>query len=257
MSCSHRRCSSERSGLHHCGDALDVLHHRRHKLVISNLRCAPAAKSNTSPMAERVANGSHFRCMANSVAVYCAPADRVIIEQPRSDVHDCYRPADQVLQPWMFDVPHEKEWCLIVRGVGPFSPVATTDLREKPPHRSVCFDPLERERLRSRTDPRMARGMVRQINLLDEPGGRQPVFAEEIELLATGCAARNIPVPAWYRTPFRGDAEATHWLVEAPSENTASGTAHTCAATQRRATHARAARAWRALERSESERTAA
>ena len=66
--------------------------------------------------------------------------------------------------PTDFGVPFDKTWCLWTRGLGTFAPTAPVLATAAPPHRTVCYDPVERGHLRAATPSMLATGIVSQID---------------------------------------------------------------------------------------------
>jgi hypothetical protein len=212
LSCDHRECESSMGGLHYCGDVADVLWRRRWALVIGHPPCGPTALSNKAGKAQRIASGEHFEALALVVQIICAPADRVIVEQPLSDLAACYSAPTQQWSPHEFGVDQEKPWCIWSRNVGEVRPTAPTTARAAvQPHRVICYDATERERLRSRTDERMALAIAQQIDLSAAATEPQPLLALELERLASGYARRFGVVPAHYAEPLQRRAPPQAW----------------------------------------------
>ena len=86
-------------------------------------------------------------------------------------------------------MPYSKTWCLWHRGGDiqappPTSPGATAT--ETAPHRALHYDRDERERLRSRTPPALADALCSAINIDARAPPGQPLFHEEVLVLAAG-----------------------------------------------------------------------
>ena len=181
--------SAAHQSLHYCGDVRDLLWTRRWRLVVSHPPCHAATKSNTTGRDERIANGELWFSMLFWLMLYCAPADIAVNEQPPSLLEEAYRPPDTRLQFLDYGVPYSKTWCLWHRGGDiqappPTSPGATAT--ETAPHRALHHDRDERERLRSRTPPAIADALCSAIDIDARAPPGQPLFHEEVLLLAAG-----------------------------------------------------------------------
>jgi hypothetical protein len=227
ISSDYRHSSSTRGGLHHCGCVLEIMFSRRWGLVIGHPSCAPAAKSNTTKRDERLASGELWDGMAFALLIYCAPAAMVIVEQPPSELEWAFRPPDQRLQFLDFQVDYTKQWLLWTRGVDfHFTPTGRASKRTAPAHRELCFDQDEREHRRSPTPPALAQAIAQQLRL----GGRsrQPLFAIEVEEMATRVTEHGWVVPTDYATaalhsaPRQGDVT----LLRAASATVPAGNGH-------------------------------
>ena len=186
------RLTEGNAGLHYCGEARDILWTRRWRLLIAHPSCRAAAASNKAGRDARVASGELFFGMAFAVLLYSAPADVAIVEQPASLLEKAYRPPDTRLQFLDYGVPYSKEWCLWHRGGDIKAPPPSTPgaaAAARAPHRTVHHDRDERERLRSRTPAAIAEALCSAIDLEAHRPHGQPLYHEEVNVLASGYRA--------------------------------------------------------------------
>ena len=93
---------------------------------------------------------------------------RVAIENPVGIMSRLYRKPDQVIQPWQFGYPETKATCLWLRGLPPLAPThdvfdEMVRLPDAEAHRVHHMAPgPDRQRLRGRTYPGIARAMAEQ-----------------------------------------------------------------------------------------------
>jgi len=204
-------------GLHYCGDVMDIIWKRWWFLVAGHPPCAPAAKSNKNKGADkggllaRLRSGSHFRGMALVVILYSAPSDYAYVEQPDSDLDECWRKPNLTVWHHEHGLPYSKPWRLRSRGILQVVPSDEVRVQETAPHRTHCFDPIERDRIRSETPPSLASGFAAGLRL-ESRKAPPPNLWLEIEALATGYANNGWPVPADYKD-LRAVTQPNAWLV--------------------------------------------
>ncbi|AKT48216.1 hypothetical protein ADJ70_03345 [Olsenella sp. oral taxon 807] len=93
---------------------------------------------------------------------------RVAVENPVGIMSRLYRKPDQVIQPWQFGHPETKATCLWLRGLPPLVPTHDVSdemarLPDAMAHRVHHMAPgPDRQRLRGRTYPGIARAMAEQ-----------------------------------------------------------------------------------------------
>ena len=219
LTCDYRQ--ADRAGrLHYPGDFKDILWHRRWKLIFGNPPCHPTSKSNTTGLYERYMDGSHWGAHITILLLWCAPADRVILEQPPSDISDSWRQPDQVVQHQRCGLPYSKEWQLYHRG-DDIPTFATGDITPRAgiaPHRERMHDRTERERVHSLTPPAVAQLICTQLaDALDmhlpvgQTASTQPIFQIEVERLAERYQ-RIHPLPAHYADPWAAGRAPEAWL---------------------------------------------
>ena len=92
-------------------------------------------------------------------ALYAAPVPRIAIENPRG-LNRFWRPADQVIQPWMFGAGETKATCLWLKGIPPL--MATVVSTGRQPRVAWVGPGPERWKQRSRTLPEIAAAMAEQ-----------------------------------------------------------------------------------------------
>lgn len=107
--------------------------------------------------------------------LYRAPIARVCVENPIGVVSTLFRPADQIIQPWMFGNEQRKGTCLWMRrlpGILPTKVVEPEKVKGTSPkgkkYYSMNWLPQsdERWKIRSRTFPGVAAAMAEQWGIL-------------------------------------------------------------------------------------------
>jgi hypothetical protein len=107
--------------------------------------------------------------------LYRAPIARVCVENPIGVVSTLFRPADQIIQPWMFGNEQRKGTCLWMRrlpGILPTKVVEPESVKGISPkgkkYYSMNWLPQsdERWKIRSRTFPGVAAAMAEQWGIL-------------------------------------------------------------------------------------------
>lgn len=107
-----------------------------------------------------------------------AGCDKIVIENPVGYMSTFYRKPDQIIQPYMFGDPFEKKTCLWLKGVEPLKPTNEVKPPERKKFKSGKTMPEwyaeawnlpkeERQKLRSKTFPGIAKAMAEQWGGLD------------------------------------------------------------------------------------------
>lgn len=105
--------------------------------------------------------------------------ERVAIENPVGIMSTIWRKPDQIIQPWQFGDPYEKKTCLWLKGLPVLSP---TGIVEPEPRRRYAsgkslpswyadawnLSKEQRQRVRSKTFPGIARAMAEQWGTVGE-----------------------------------------------------------------------------------------
>jgi hypothetical protein len=104
-------------------------------------------------------SSERLRALQFVEALWAQPVPRIAIENPRG-LNRLWRPADQVIQPWMFGEPERKATCLWLRGVAPL--LATSVELERRSRVAYVAPGPERWKERSRTLRGVARAMAEQ-----------------------------------------------------------------------------------------------
>lgn len=102
-----------------------------------------------------------------------AVCDKIVVENPVGYMSSYYRKADQIIQPYMFGDPFEKKTCLWLKGVEPLKPTNEVKPPERKKFKSGKTMPEwyaeawnlpkeERQKLRSKTFPGIAKAMAEQ-----------------------------------------------------------------------------------------------
>ena len=138
-------------------------------MVIAFPPCTHLACSGARWFAEKRRDGRQ----QSAIGLFLARATldhvpRVAIENPVGIMSRLYRKPDQVIQPWQFGHPETKATCLWLRGLPPLAPThdvfdEMVRLPDAEAHRVHHMAPgPDRQRLRGRTYPGIARAMAEQ-----------------------------------------------------------------------------------------------
>lgn len=121
-----------------------------------------------------------------------APIPRIGLENPRSLISSRIRPADQLIQPWMFGHGEVKATCLWLKGLPKLVPTAFVQGREARVHRMAPGPNRWRER--SRTFTGVAAAMAAQWGSLGVEGAK-PHLGGEVPRPGAGEGAWAEPLP--------------------------------------------------------------
>lgn len=146
-------------GPHYQGDVFDVIDYPW-DLMIAHPPCTHLAVSGARHFAEKRMDGRQQAAVAFFMKLARAPIAKIAIENPVCIMSSLYRPADQIVQPWMFGHGETKATCLWLKGLKPLRPTDIVDGREPRIH----FMPPSEDRwkLRSETYMGIAEAMADQ-----------------------------------------------------------------------------------------------
>lgn len=199
------RRSERPEGLHYRGDAREIAFRRRWRLLIAHPWCRDIARSSAATRDAKEQRGDVWRGLAGVLLWICAPADAVIVEQPIG-LYEVYGSApSQTVQPWMFGDGPQKTWRLFTSdNVPPLRATHVVAGRSTREHRAPVYDPVERERARSRTPPGIAAALAAQVIPGRLPPRRvpPPIYMVEVAKLAATYAAAGKPLPIAYDAAF-------------------------------------------------------
>ena len=191
---------SDVPGLHYIGDARDLLALKRWRVVIGFPPCTNTACSGAMYFPEKRADGRQWWSMAFFASLLCADADAVLLEHPRSSVHQFLRAPDVVLHPYHFGVPKSKAtgfWC-----AGSARPPQPTTVVEpqggvgRDAHTTFELSRKERARVRSRLFPEVADAIAAAVNPdTAAVGGTTPDFGEVVRAMALRWTAAGHELP--------------------------------------------------------------
>lgn len=157
--------AEDRSNRHIVGDARDLLHDGWDMLIVAHPPCTRLCNSGVRWLAERDLWAELDDAAALFSAFWCAPIQRVCVENPvmhrhaKARIRD-YQPPAQSIQPWQFGHGETKRTCLWLRGLPPLTPTDIVAGREARVHRMPPGP--DRWRERSRFFPGIAAAMASQ-----------------------------------------------------------------------------------------------
>lgn len=146
-------------GPHYQGDVFDVIDYPW-DLMIAHPPCTHLAVSGARHFVDKRMDGRQQAAVAFFMRLVRAPIPKIAIENPVCIMSSLYRPADQIIQPWMFGHGETKATCLWLKGLKPLRPTDIVDGREPRIH----FMPptADRWKLRSETYLGIAEAMADQ-----------------------------------------------------------------------------------------------
>lgn len=146
-------------GPHYQGDVFDVIDYPW-DLMIAHPPCTHLSVSGARHFAEKRMDGRQQAAAAFFMRLARAPIPKIAIENPVCVMSSLYRPADQIIQPWMFGHGETKATCLWLKGLKLLRPTDIVDGREPRIH----FMPPSEDRwkLRSETYMGIAEAMADQ-----------------------------------------------------------------------------------------------
>lgn len=107
-----------------------------------------------------------------------ADCDRIAIENPMGIMQTAYRPADQIIHPWMFGEPYAKKTCLWLKGLPPLKVQTKTPPADVYSYawrtldddgHPIAWGTPEIAKQRSKTFVSIANAMAAQWGVLEEP----------------------------------------------------------------------------------------
>lgn len=142
-------------------------------MVLAFPPCTHLAVSGAKWFEEKRRNGSQQMAIGFFLAFTALDhVPMVAIENPVGIMSKLYRKPDQIVDPWMFGDAAEKKTCLWLKGLPPLEPtklvdppkrIETTTGKSFPEwHFANGLKGFERQKLRSKTWPGMARAMANQ-----------------------------------------------------------------------------------------------
>ena len=112
---------TEIPGQHIDGDVLQVF--RQHwDLIIAHPPCTHLAVSGAKHFPAKRADGRQAKAIEFFLAMANAPANYVAVENPVCIMSSIYRPADQIIQPYMFGHEATKTTCLWLKNLPKLKP---------------------------------------------------------------------------------------------------------------------------------------
>lgn len=149
---------------HICGDVLPVLHKFPWSLVIAFPPCTFLAKAglhHCNKSLDRVRKQSQAVSFVKSI--YYCPAPLVAIENPVGHLTKAFRPYDQLIHPYSFGDPYQKEICLWLKGLPPLLPTCMSPGRKSMSnHVNSRMSQEQKSKIKSRFFPGIADAMVSQ-----------------------------------------------------------------------------------------------
>lgn len=95
--------------------------------------------------------------------IYDSTCPLIAIENPPGKLGTAWRKADQIIHPYMFGDPYQKEICLWLKGLNPLIPGEMSQgRRSMDVHVNSRMSPAQKSRKRSKFFPGIAREMARQ-----------------------------------------------------------------------------------------------
>ncbi len=160
---------SEVDGQHYQCDVRDILDDGW-DLLIAHPPCTHLSVSGARWFKDKRDEQAHGLGFVMQLAG--APIERIAIENPISILSTCWRPPDQIVQPWHFGHGETKATCLWLKGLPRLWPTLTVEGREARVHHMPPSDTRWMDR--SRTYSGLAMAMAQQW------GARE---AEQLSLL--------------------------------------------------------------------------
>jgi site-specific DNA-cytosine methylase len=169
FSCDILPCSGNHPEWHLQQDVLPILNDGW-DMIIAFPPCTHLARSGGRWFKEKQADGRQQQGISFFMSIVKAKCDRIAIENPVGIMSTVYRKPDQIIQPWMFGDPFEKQTCLWLNGVPHLLPTNIVT----PPNRTKygkgrsmaawCNLPPSKDRamLRSKTFQGIAEAMADQ-----------------------------------------------------------------------------------------------
>ncbi len=158
-SCDLLPCSGGHHEWHIRGDVIPLLL-ERWDMILAFPPCTHLCSSGARWFAEKRREGRQEQAIRFFMRFTDVDCPRVCIERPVGIMSTIWRKPDQIIQPWQFGHGETKATCLWLRGLPRLNPTNIVDGRAERIHRlSPCE---ERQRLRSKTYPGIARAMAEQ-----------------------------------------------------------------------------------------------
>jgi len=129
-------------------------------MIIAFPPCTDLAVSGARWFAEKRKDGRQQRSIDFFLQFTKLNCPRVAIENPVGIMSTIYRKPDQIIQPWQFGHGETKATCLWLKGLPPLQPTNIVDGRK--PRIWRMPPSADRQRLRSKTYPGIAKAMAEQ-----------------------------------------------------------------------------------------------
>ena len=180
-SCDLQPCYGGKPEWHIQDDALSIMYGDTWDMIIAHPPCTDLATSGALWYTKgRKTEEDKQKAAAFFMEFVNAPCKRIAIENPVGFMSTLYRKPDQIIQPWMFGDNFSKATCLWLKGL----PLLIPEVTEKPELEwkewtdkngrkrrqqkwyyeafSKTHNAADRQRIRSKTFPGIARAMAEQ-----------------------------------------------------------------------------------------------
>jgi len=154
---------SEQSGLHYCGDVLDILEDGW-DMMIAHPPCTYLAISGARWFKDRIPEQK--KALRFVKKLLNAPIPYIALENPVSIISTRIRKPDQIIQPWMFGHGETKRTCLWLKNLPKLIPTDIVDGRVPRIHYMSATASVDRRKERSRTYQGIADAMAEQWGCL-------------------------------------------------------------------------------------------
>lgn len=124
---------SRTPGKHYQGDVKDILHDGW-DMLIGFPPCTYLSKVGAKWRANIDRFKKAIQAMDFFVELYTAPIERISLENPVGMLNVCFRPPDQIIQPYYFGGNEKKTTCLWLQNLPPLVHTKTDNLFEKSTH---------------------------------------------------------------------------------------------------------------------------
>lgn len=107
---------SEKPGKHYQGDVFDIINDG-FDLMIAHPPCTDLAVSGAAWFAKKIADGRQTKAIDLFMKFVNSSIPKICIENPVGIMSSKYRPADQIIQPYMFGDTASKKTCLWLKNL--------------------------------------------------------------------------------------------------------------------------------------------
>ena len=172
-------------------------------LVIAHPPCTDLACSGARWFPEKQKDFRQQKGVVFFMRMVLCNAEHIAVENPVGIMSSCYRKPDQMIQPWQFGDPFEKQTCLWLKGL---PKLESTKIVEPPPRQQIKggksmpewysnAPKAERGKIRSKTFPGIAQAMAEQWSeyIMQQEKRRLP-FKDEETVFGWRCGVCNFPV---------------------------------------------------------------
>jgi site-specific DNA-cytosine methylase len=105
------------SPYHIQGDAVEAAYGQKWDLMIAHPPCTHLSSAGACYWKEKQADGRQKQAIDFFMALYNAPIEKVVVENPTGFMNTYFRKPDQIVHPWMFGDAENKRTCLWIRGL--------------------------------------------------------------------------------------------------------------------------------------------